>query len=137
MKEQEDNYLDNFAKKIIRNSVVETPSFNFTEDVMSRVSELSKSSVIAYEPLISKKSWIVIGVSLMVLVLYLLFGNQLETSNWFGMLDFSVISNNAINNVFSGITISKTFGYAIIFFCLMFCIQIPFLKHHFNQRLES
>lgn len=142
MNEQTDKYLDQLAKKVMKDASLETPSFDFTNIVMSQVSALSHKKVIAYKPLISKTGWIFILVGILILVFFVLFGNQTSSSGWLNTMGFSMFSNNAMTQVFlnfkiPSFTISKTLTYAIVFFGIMVCIQIPFLKHHFNQRFEN
>ncbi|AXP81791.1 hypothetical protein CJ739_2725 [Mariniflexile rhizosphaerae] len=142
MNEQTDKYLDQLAKKVMKDAPLETPSFDFTNTVMSQVSGLSHNKVIAYKPLISKTGWIFILVGFLILVFFVLFGNQTSSSGWLNTIDFSMFSNNGIAQALSNFkipsfTISKTLTYAIVLFGVMVCIQISFLKHHFNQRFEN
>ncbi|TGV00619.1 hypothetical protein [Flavivirga rizhaonensis] len=137
MKENADKYIDNLAKKVIKETPLESPSFNFTASVMSQVTELSNNTVTVYKPLISKTGWIVISIVFFALIIYMLLGMQEEPVSWFGSLDLSVLSDNKITNLFSGFSIPKTLTYAVVLFGLMFCIQIPLLKSHFNQRLQN
>lgn len=137
MNENADKYLDNLTKKVIKETPLESPSFNFTASVMSQVTELSQDSVTMYKPLISKTGWIVISIVFLALIAYLLFGIQEESSSWFNTLDFSVWSNNKVTNLLSGLSIPKTLTYAVVLFGFMFSIQIPLLKNYFNQRLQN
>lgn len=136
MKENKDKHLDNFTKKIVKKASLESPSIHFTSEIMSQIAEFNKSTVAVYKPLISKKIWFLIALSFVALFTYLVFGAETKTESWFNTLDFSVISNYKLTNVMSSFTISKTLTYAIVFFGLMLCIQIPFLKNYFDKRLE-
>lgn len=132
---EEDKYLESLAKKVIKSTDLESPSFDFTASVMSQIENLD-SSVTVYKPLISKTGWFFIIALILALTVYLFFGIEAESTSLFGPIDLSVLTNNKITNTITGFSMSKTFMYAIVFFCVMLCIQIPFLKHHFNQRLE-
>jgi len=136
MEDKETKYLDDLSRKVITKTTIESPSFNFTDSVMSKVNALHESRATVYKPLISKRAWVLIGFGVVALVLYILFfGTKIETSNWIQSIDFSVLSN--INmNILPSFSISKTVTYAFLFFGLMFCIQIPLLKNHFNKRFE-
>lgn len=137
MEEKDTKYLDDLSRKVIEKTTIESPSFNFTDAVMSKVNALQDSKATVYEPLISKTSWVLIGFGVLVLVLYILFfGTKTDTSNWIQSIDFSIFSN--INMDFlPSLSISKTFTYAVLFFGLMICIQIPLLKNHFDKRFEA
>ncbi|WP_242205658.1 hypothetical protein [Aestuariivivens insulae] len=127
-----DKYLDDLAKKVINESVEESPSFNFTNAVMSKVEALNENRVIVYKPLISKTGWgFIVLVCLAVLCYALFSGNPTETLVWFDKIDFSFVSNTL-----SGLKLSKTAMYSIVLFGFMFCIQIPILKHHFDKRFD-
>ncbi len=137
MEEQENKYLDDLSRKVFGKATIESPSFNFTDAVMSKVNALHESKATVYKPLISKTSWVLIGLGVLALILYiLLFGSDTETSNWMQSIDFSVLSN--INmDVLPSLSISKTVTYAVLFFGLMICVQIPLLKNHFDKRFEA
>ena len=132
-----DKYLDNLTKKVIKEAHLESPSFNFTASVMSQVTELSNHSVTKYKPLISKTGWIIISVVFLALMTYMFFGIQEESMSWFHSLDFSVLFNNKATNLLSGFSIPKTLTYAVVLFGFMLCIQVFFLKNHFNERLQN
>jgi len=136
MKENADKYLDHLAKKVFEKTTIESPSFDFTNIVMSQVNALNENKLTAYKPLISKTSWVFISIVFLVLIGYLFFGVETVNSGWFSTLDFSILSNNKVTNAFSGLAISKTFMYAIVFLGLMLCVQIPLLKHNFDKQFE-
>lgn len=130
-----DKHLEKLTEKVLKNAPLERPSFHFTTSVMSKIETLN-NSVTAYKPLISKTGWFFIIASLLSLTIYLIFSTETASPSLISSMDFSVIFNNKIPNALTNFTLSKTFTYAIALFGLMLCVQIPFLKHHFNQRLE-
>ncbi|MFD1614850.1 hypothetical protein [Gelatiniphilus marinus] len=136
MKENDNKHLDNFTKKIVKKAALESPSIHFTSEIMSQVSALNDKSITVYKPLISKKVWALITLSFVVLCVYLILGTETKQESWFSTLNFSALSSSKFTNALSGFTMSKTLMYAIVFFGLMFCIQIPFLKNHFDKRFE-
>lgn len=136
MEEQANKNLDNLSEKIMKKTTIESPSFNFTDAVMSKVNVLQDSNATVYKPLISKASWFLISLAVLGLVLYiLLFGAKTESSNLLQYIDLSMLSKINID-VLPSVSLSKTFTYAILFFGLMICIQIPLLKSYFDKRLE-
>ncbi|PWH82855.1 hypothetical protein DIS18_11545 [Algibacter marinivivus] len=137
MEEKQTKYLEHLSKKVLGKETIERPSFNFTDTVMSQVNALEKSTVTVYKPLISKKSWVLIGFGVLGLVLYIFFfGSDTETTSWMQSIDLNVLQN--INmDIMPSLSLSKTFTYAIMLLGLMICIQIPLLKNHFNKRFET
>jgi hypothetical protein len=136
MKDNTDKQLDNLVGKIIKDASLESPSFDFTNSVMSQINSLNTSKSLVYKPLISKTVWGFISIGFLLVVLYAIFGTTTENSSLLTHFDFSIFDLKW-KSVFSGFAFSKTAMYAIVFFGLMFCLQIPFLKHHFNQRLQD
>ncbi|GAA4816565.1 hypothetical protein [Litoribaculum gwangyangense] len=137
MNENANKYLDDLSKKVMAHGKVESPSFNFTDAVMSKIETLSKNQATIYKPLISKRMWFLILVGFLALFSYGLFsGNNEESIGWLNKIDFSILSNNNISNTLSSFKFSKTLMYALVFFGSMICLQIPILKHYFNKRLE-
>lgn len=132
MKEQVDKDLDDLTKKVVKEVSVETPSFDFTDVVMSRVFEIENNKATLYKPLISTKRWLFIMLGFICLIFYVIRTTQGDDLSWINITEV----NNKIIEAISGIKISKTFSYAIVLFSLMFCIHIPFLKNYLDKRLE-
>lgn len=128
MDKEVDKKLDRLTGKLLKDFSRETPSFDFTTKVMSRVDGLSTSKV--YEPLLSKKTWMILIVFVVGILAYAIFGNiQLENS-WatffkaeslpkLGLLDFKM---------------SNVLVYSIVGFTFFTVIQIFILIHQFNKR---
>ncbi|WP_299552105.1 hypothetical protein [Seonamhaeicola sp.] len=136
MDNQTDKYLDDLTKKVINQTTVESPSVGFTSSVMSQIAEL-KSATTTYKPLITKWGWLLILMMSLVLVAYILFtSNPTGSSSFLNALDFSVLYENKLFDTVSNFPVSKTVVYAVVLFGLMFSIQIPFLKSHFNKQYE-
>lgn len=134
MKDHTEQQLDKLANKVMQSSLLESPSLDFTANVMAKVEAYAKSKTTIYEPLISKKWWLLISLLVIGLFSYGFFGTGLESLGWFDKVDYSILSNNKVTEAISGITISKIFMYAIGFFGLVFFVQIPIMKHYLDRR---
>ena len=110
MKANTDKQIEKLVDKMMKETTLEKPSFDFTLNVMSQVKALSSSSVMIYKPLISKKGWIFIAIVLLALTLYLAFGIKTESTGFLSTIDFSVLANNKISNTLSGFKISSCFA---------------------------
>jgi len=135
MQDHTEQHLDKLAKKVMQSTALESPSLDFTANIMAKVEGIATSSVTKYKPLISKRTWFVIAILVVASLAYGLFGG-LEGLGWFDKIDLSVISNNKISDAISGITFSKTLMYAIGLCGLVFFIQIPMMKYYLDKRLE-
>lgn len=135
MKDHTEQHLDSLAKKAMKSTSLQSPSVNFTTNIMKQIEHETIGESIIYKPLISKKGWIGIIAVLIGVSVYLMLGN-VEGGSWLETVDYSVISNNKVADVLSNIKFSKIVTYAIGFFGLVFFIQIPLMKHYMNKRLE-
>lgn len=126
--------LDTFAKEYIKEIDVETPSIDFTANLMQ---QLQKESVVIFKstPLISKKGWFLLIGTLMASIFYVSKGTSLS---WMKMptINLDYFSKVQMPNLFEGIAVSNTMLYSFFFLALMVFAQIIFLKNHFNKRLE-
>lgn len=137
-----DKEIEQFVEKMMKKTSLDMPSSDFTANIMSKVLEIKTSEATVYKPLISKKVWGIIALGAVALILYGVFGTETEASSFVNTIDFSLFTNNKIVNTISGFKtssfqVSKTFGYALMSLGIMICVQILFLKHHFNQRFEN
>jgi len=135
MEDHTEQHFEKLAKKVMKTSLLESPSLEFTANVMAGVKADVVNDITVYKPLISKRWWFIISVLFIGGLIYSLMGTDMESTGWLGQIDFSVISNNKVTEALSGITISKTLAYAIGFFGLVFFIQIPMMKHYFDNRM--
>ncbi len=133
MKEQEAKELEQLVSKMVQKSPLETPSFQFTDNVLAAINAQQKSVSFRYHPLIPKYIWIVIAATVVGITGYLWFLLQpapidLPTPSFNFMESFSLFK------IVPAFTPSKISGYAIMLFALMLCIQIPMLRQYFNNR---
>jgi hypothetical protein len=137
MKESENKYVEAFTDKVLKDTKLESPSFDFTDAVMSQVEAIQYSKATRYKPLISKPVWVVISIGFLSFVAYLLFQkNTKSSSEWFTNIDFSLIFDNALTKLFSNLQFSNIFVYAMLLFAIMLCVQISWLKNYFDKRLS-
>jgi hypothetical protein len=135
MEPNKDKNLERILKKAMNASNVETPSTQFTLDVMSQITALEAKKV-NYTPIISNKTWIILIALAITLVmsLYVLdFENEttyMDTLNTFISVDFSFFQS--IPNM----KISNIVMYGILLFGIMFGIQIPILKYYYAHKLK-
>lgn len=136
MKVNEDKLVDNFIAKVMKGVELETPSKDFTSNVMKLVYEVNKSDVTTYKPLVSKLGWSIIFGSVFVLVLALVFNNNTQHQN---ISELSLIKSvmDVIQIKMSPIlSISKISLNAIFLLTFMLLIQISFLKNHFDKKYK-
>lgn len=135
MNENENKQMDNLSRKVIRKASLESPSFDFTTQIMAQLTVLKQSEATIYKPLISKKAWFVIFGCLVALVIYAI-GEQPQTPECFDTVDFSTLLNNKISGIFSRLTFSKTLQYALLSLSIMVLIQVYLFKRYLYKRFE-
>ena len=132
MQKNDHKQLKDLIDKTMQNTSLETPSLNFTHQVMHKLNGLEASKITTYKPLISKMGWAGIIVGIIGIFLFLVLGNTTENSSLYEAL----VLRLSTENLFSGFAFSGSLKYAIILFAIMLFIQVPILKHYFNGRLE-
>lgn len=136
MQENVDKHLEDLTRKVMKTPELESPSFNFKSVVMAEIEGLEMSSTTKYVPLISKRSWVLIGVALLAVILYFIFSDITITAGWLSKIGIERFYNFEISNPLADLNISTTLIYAIGLFGLMLTVQIPLLKRYFDQRLS-
>lgn len=139
MEDKNDKQIDAFLKNQIQEMPLESPSKDFTMNIMS-VLEKETSKSIEYSPLISKKVWMgiatLIAASVLILI-FIPFQNQGESILDKVSLDFSFLENVSLSGVFDGLSISSTTFYGILLFSVMIFVQIFYIKGYFSKRTSG
>ncbi|WP_410004292.1 hypothetical protein [Aequorivita nionensis] len=134
MKEQEAKELEQLVGKAMQKSSLETPSFQFTDNVMAAVNAAQETSAIRYRPLIPKYIWVVIAAVVIGFTAYIWFLVQPAPLD-LPVLSFDFIKSNSISKEVAAFTPSKITVYAVLLLALMLCVQIPVLKRYFDDRV--
>ncbi len=135
MNESVDKHIENLVDKAMRKSTLETPSFDFTSNVMTHVFDIKQSFATTYQPLISKQVWVMIALGFIAFVAYVVLITKPEASEWFKGFDIHVVDQEYISKILNVVEPSKTAAYSIGLLALMLLIQIPILKHYFDKRI--
>ena len=128
--------IDAFAKKYVKEIKTETPSADFTKNLMQSIAQLQTiKSTIAYKPLISKKAWFVV-VSAIIAVLFIPFISSEKAFFTLPKINFSVLEKLNFSGLFQNVNISSTTFTIALVFGLLLAIQIIYLKGFFEKRLS-
>ena len=137
--------LDEFTKKIFKESSLETPSFDFTDKVMTNLPEIeiakatrvnTSAKKIKSEPLISKKGWAMIAAFVATLLSspYFYSGGEasdLVVDKWIKMKS---IFNLSIEMPNIGILNSDVLAISAALFTVYFLLEIFLLNNWMNKR---
>lgn len=130
MKESDKN-IENIIEKMMSETTLQSPSIDFTSNIMSQILVAEKAKIQPYKPLISISTWIFIGITLAVLVLYNVFFAENQNN-----LEIGKSYTDKISTLVSGIHVSKTLLYALLIVPFMILIQIGVLKNYFDKKYQ-
>jgi len=126
--------LDTFAKKYITDIEPDTPSIDFTSNLMEAIHETENTSVFNPTPLISSKVWIVLFVILITSIIYVSTGESIAKL-WQFKFNYSL--NNIVPDFLNTLSISNIMLYACFFFTVLIFVQIYLLKTRFENYINS
>lgn len=136
MKESVDKKLDKLSRRMVEDAKLDQPSFGFTTNILDQIKSLSNSSLFVYRPLISKRVWLLIGLAVISLVLFLLVDNS-QNSNVVLQWDLKIVPDFQIQNPFEAIEIPKSLLYASFAFLAMCIIQFGLIKRFLDRKFRS
>ncbi|WJS95873.1 hypothetical protein NYQ10_05310 [Flavobacterium johnsoniae] len=128
---EEDKNIENLIEKMMADDTLQSPSADFTSNLMSQILVAEKAKIKPYKPLISITTWIFIGVALALLIAYNVFFAGTQNN-----LEMGKSYTDKISTVVSGIHISKTLLYAILIVPFMVLIQVGVLKNYFDKKYQ-
>ena len=130
MKKIEDKTADAWLDDLMKDSLLESPSPDFTSKVMLKVQASKNESTIIYKPLLSKSFWIILLLCFIGLFVFLFNNESIVSKSRFQFPDFSL--GYSVTFEFSRITI-----YAVVFSTVFFLIQISLLNKYFTKQIKN
>ena len=125
-----------FTKKYLNEIPTESPSIDFTKNLMDKIAEIQPEKEIVYKPLISKKGWFLVAASIIAIIL-LPFKNSGEGLFTLPEVNFSFFEKMSFSGIFESVNVSTTTASLLVFFSILFFIQIFYLKGEFERRINS
>ncbi|QSW91211.1 hypothetical protein J0383_10495 [Flavobacterium endoglycinae] len=133
MKESDKN-IENLIDKMMAEDTLQSPSADFTSNIMSQILISEKAKIKPYKPLISKSVWIAIGLAVSFLALYVsLFS---VSDNDLKIDEIGKLYSNKVSTAFNEIHFSKTMLYAVLVVPFMILVQIGILKNYFDKKYQ-
>lgn len=134
------NELDAFAKKHIQELSAEKAGPNFTATVMKSILSSQSFAKFKYEPLISRRTWMIIFTAFVGLF-FIPFESSTtkEPSNSLAdAIDLSWFTDFSFSNLLSGmdLSLSNSSSYAMFFCGVMILIQVLVLKNYFSSKIH-
>lgn len=131
---ESDKNIEQLIEKMMAEEKLQSPSIDFTSKIMANVQILEEKKLKAYKPLISKPIWILIGLAVAALVIYVSLFSVSETD--FKIDEVGNLYSDRMSTAFSGIHFSKNILYAILIVPYMILVQVGILKNYFDKKYE-
>ena len=95
---QQESQEDKYIKSLLDEGGMEEPSSRFTDNIIDAIKAQSESSAFSYQPVISRRAWLVIAFIGLALFFYMIFinptnGQGLELYGYSLQIDFSKVKN--------------------------------------------
>ncbi|MEW7292640.1 hypothetical protein [Aquimarina sp. 2304DJ70-9] len=126
----EEQYKD--IERLVKEAGLNTPPSDFLQNVMKRVEVAQSKSTFAYQPLISKSTWVVISLIAVAVIFALTFLPH-TTESVSRTIDFSILNSINIKNPISGLVLPKTTIYGVLFLGILFFVQVTLLKKRIDR----
>ena len=135
MKNNVDENIEKLVKKLVQTDSIETPSLDFTKNVMSGILESKTNNNIIYQPIISKRGWLLISTGIIGVFTFLIF--HTEKASPANQFNFSFLRFDKLLNSFSGFHVSDTTVHILLLAFLMISIQVILLKSYLNKSYQK
>jgi len=136
MKSKQDKNIENLVENMMKETSLESPSFDFISKVMSEVLAPEKKKSILYKPVISKGVWFILFAGIGTLITWIILNDYPEKGSSINF-DFSVFNFEKIFKGFTEFQFSSITTNIIMVAVIMIFIQIILLKTHLNKRFQK
>jgi hypothetical protein len=129
MKATEDNELEKWVDHWMENSTLESPSSDFTANIMAQIATNTVTEATTYRPLLSSFTIFGIIISALAIILYGIINNTNSSISW--IPNWNAFQNYSFWNT---LQFSKVTTYCFVATTLVVFIQIPILKSYYEKR---
>lgn len=137
MNDKDNHLLDSFTKKMVKETPIEKPSVDFSSNVMDAINALEvKKATSKFEPLISKKVWLLISASIIASTVFLFKSGVHLNEGYLSKIDLSRLTNALSFETSYNLNVSNTALYGFIFLAIMIPIQIGYLKNYHSKKMS-
>ena len=125
--------IEKLSEKIMQETSLESPSANFTANIMSQLQETTIT--ITYKPLISKTVWALVAACIALAVIFN-FNSELSRPEWLDVISIKERFSYSLDSLIPNIEIPKTYLYSMVFLAIFILIQIPYFKYINKKDLQ-
>lgn len=137
MDKQEDKKLEDFVDKIMEETSLESPSVDFTKNLMQKIESERAREVFTYKPILPKQVLVGLFVAFVALMGYVIsqYGS-LDGTGWLDKVQWEP-NFEPMWSWMEQYTSSNVLVYAVLLFGFLFFAQVPWLKKHLDQTALS
>ena len=135
MKNNIDENIEKLVKKVVQTASIETPSPDFTKHVMSGILASKTNNNFIYQPIISKRGWLLISAAIIGVFTFLIF--HTENASPANQFNFSVLRFDKLLNSLNGLQVSSMTANIILLAFIMISFQVLLLKSYLNKRYQK
>jgi len=135
MKNNVDENIEKLLKKLVQTASIETPSPDFTKNVMSGILVSKTKNSIIYQPIISKRAWLLISAGFIGLFTFLVF--HTENAYPANQFNFSFLRFDKLLNSLNGLQVSSMTANIILLAFIMISFQVLLLKSYLKKRYHK
>lgn len=136
MKNDDNKKFERLVEQMMRDTAPESPSPAFTQKVMSEVLISGKRKSLVYQPVLRRRTWLIIFAGIVGLFIYSFLNLPGSASTHFNF-NFTFFAPDKLERIFQSVQISFMTVNVIVFAVLLILIQIFFLKKYLDKRFEN
>lgn len=137
MSDKQMDRLDALTSKMVKETPQETPSINFSKNVMDAIYAIETAKELKkIQPLISKKVWLLFVGLIVAATMYLIRNTTFTENSLLSKIDLSKYTNALSFDMSLGFSVSNVTIYGFVFLAIMVTIQIGYIKNYFNSRFN-
>jgi hypothetical protein len=137
MDKQEDKKLEDFVDRIIRETSLESPSADFTKNLMQKIESERAREVFTYKPILPKPVLVGFFAAFVALMAYVILQyGSLDGTGWLDKVQWEP-NFKPMWSWMEQYTSSKVLVYAVLLFGFLFFAQVPWLKKHLDRTALS
>lgn len=133
MDKHEEKKLEKFVDRLMADAPLESPSVDFTKNLMQRIEVQTQNEAFQYKPIMSRPVLVGLFVAFSVLMVYVISQYGLgDETGWFDKLTWEP-NFKPLWGWLENYTSSKVSVYAVLLFGFLFFVQVPWLKKHMDR----
>lgn len=135
---KEEDKLELFTKKVMKEAGTESPSIDFVSTVMDNISKEEKNEILTYKPIISNLNWFIMGLIGSVVAIYQVLNSSTTIESKYAYVYESYLDKiNTFYGAFNPVDYSPIVVISFLVFTIFVLIQFVMIKKIFNRSIQK